>query len=269
MHHVSHHLNKNDTCLRHQGDVLTDLLRQLHLANRHSEQQQQTLTDIATRSQRPIESSDEVGELAFPKGLITGLSSNDGHSSRKTNYQDSVFKLDISRSRKLSCKPFCSCLCHRRIRRKSPSITNKILGHLFLGYSSLPFIGPDCEEGCVQKAKVSATFTYYFPSWLVIRNALSLVMMTTQLGDLGRVIKVHKLTRDFSIFRFACVGDIAGIKRLLESRSVHPSAGFWGNWTSLHVCNNAPDSHILLLTKLVCDFQRKCVRLQVPTRSKG
>ena len=118
-------------------------------------------------------------------------------------------------------------------------MTNKFLGHLFLGYSSLPFVGPACEVGCVQKANFSATFTYYFPSWFVIQKALSLVMMTTQLGDIGGVIKVRELSRDFSIFRFVCVGDIAGIKRLLERRTVHPNAGFWGNWRPLHVCIRA------------------------------
>ena len=232
-------MNKNETRLRHQGNVLAELLLQLHIANRNSEQQQQALTGLAARGQRQVASSDEVGELASPRGLITTASLNDGHSSGERSYYDSVFKLDISRFRKLSCKPFCSCPCHRRFRRKTSSMTNRILGHLFLGYSSLPFVGPSCEEGCVQKARFSATFTYYFPSWFVIRKALSLVMMTTQLGDLGGVIKVRKLSRDFSIFRFACVGDIAGIKRLLERRSVHPSAGFWGNWTPLHVCHHA------------------------------
>lgn len=124
-------------------------------------------------------------------------------------------------------------------------MANTLFGHLFLGYSSLPFVGLTCEEGCMQKTNFSATFTYYFPSWFVIQKALSLVMMTTHLGDLGGVIKVRKLSRDFSIFRFACVGDIAGIKRLLERRSVHPSAGFWGKWTPLHVCNDVPCSNAL------------------------
>ena len=192
-----------------------------------------------------MSSSDQGGEIAFPGSSIILASPNDGHSFEDRNYYDSVFKLDISRFRKESCKPFCSCPCHRRFRRKSSSMTNKFLGHLFLGYSSLPFVGPACEVGCVQKAKFSATFTYYFPSWFVIRKALSLVMMTTQLGDIGGVIKVRQLSRDFSIFRFACVGDIAGIKRLLQRRTVHPSAGFWGNWTPLHVCIRASCSSAL------------------------
>lgn len=238
-------MNKNEIRLSRQGDVLAELLRQLHIANRNSEEQQQALTDLATRGQRQVTSSDEVGEIAFPRGLITRASPNDGHSSGERKYYDSVFKLDISRFRKLSCRPFCSCPCHRRFRRRSSSMANKLFGHLFLGYSSLPFVGLTCEEGCMQKTNFSATFTYYFPSWFVIQKALSLVMMTTHLGDLGGVIKVRKLSRDFSIFRFACVGDIAGIKRLLERRSVHPSAGFWGKWTPLHVCNDVPCSNAL------------------------
>lgn len=238
-------MNKNEIRLSRQGDVLAELLRPLHIANRNSAEQQQALTALATRGPETADFSDEVGRLVFPRGLITRASSDDGHLSGERNYYDSVSKLDISRFRKLSCKPFCSCPCHRRFRRRCSSMTNRIIGHLFLGYSSLPFVGPTCEEGCMQKAKFSATFTYYFPSWFVVWKALSLVMMATQLGDLGGVIEVRKLSRDFSIFRFACVGDIAGIKRLLERRSVHPSAGFWGNWTPLHVCNHAPCSNAL------------------------
>jgi len=230
-------VNESERLRSQQGDILTELLRQFHLANENAEQQRRSLEAFATRiDHRQSDSSYYTGESPLSRALITSGSPNDSIGSPEGHYYDSVFKLDISRFRKLSCKPFCSCPCHRRFRRKTSSTTNKFLGHLFLGYSSLPFLGPTCEDGCTQKTRFSTTFTYYFPAWFVFKKALSFVMMTTPLGDLGGVIKVRKLSRDFSIFRFASVGDIAGIKRLLERRAAHPSAGFWGNWTPLHVC---------------------------------
>lgn len=231
-------MNESERLRSQQANILAELLHQFHLANENSEQQRQAVENLATRRDPQANSSRDTVEPAFSRALLTSGSPNDSPPEERS-YYDSVFKLDISRFRKLSCKPFCSCPCHRRFRRKSSSVTNKTLGHLFLGYSSLPFLGPNCEEGCMQKARFSATFTYYFPSWFVIRKALSFVMMTTPLGDLGGVIKIRKLSRDFSIFRFASMGDITGIKRLLERRTAHPSAGFWGKWTPLHVCPNA------------------------------
>ena len=158
------------------------------------------------------------------------------------DYNDSIFKLDISRFRKRACKPFCSCQCHRRYRRRTPTLMNRFLGSLFLGYSSIPLFAPKCDQDCSQRSLFSATFTYYFPAWFLERMC-SIVLMTTPLGDPGAVLKIRKLSFDFSMFRFAAMGDVAGIKSLLRKRVAHPSASFWGGWTPLHVRQLAPRVH--------------------------
>jgi hypothetical protein len=154
-----------------------------------------------------------------------------------TNYNNSVFKLDISRFRKQACRPFCSCICHRRHRRRAPTLMNKLLGSLFLGYSSIPFFAVKCDDSsCIQPSQFSATFTYYFPSWFLVKHMLSLVLMTTPLGDPGGVLKIRKIQySDFAIFRMASIGDCLGIKSLLDNHIVHPSTTWWGGWSPLHV----------------------------------
>lgn len=160
----------------------------------------------------------------------------------------SVVKLDISRFKKKNCQPFCSCKCHRRHRKKFPSLSNKVLGALFLGYSCLPFTGSGCDdENCEQRSRFSATFTYYFPSWF-FRRSLSLILMTTSLGDIGGVIKIRQIQySDFSMFRSSEQGDSTTIMSLLDSRKAHPSASWCGGWTALHAsrlsipCRSRPD----------------------------
>lgn len=159
---------------------------------------------------------------------------------QRNDYNSSIFKLDISRFRKNACRPFCSCVCHRRHRRRAPTLANKLLGSLFLGYSNLPFFAVKCDEpSCIQPSQFSATFTYYFPAWFLLKRMFSLVLMTTPLGDPGACLKVRKIQfHDFSIFRLASIGDWRRIKSLLDRRVEHPSTSWWGEWTPLHVCLN-------------------------------
>jgi ankyrin repeat protein len=146
----------------------------------------------------------------------------------------SVFKLDISRFRKNACATYCSCHCHRRMRRRSPSFINRFLGSLLIGYTTLPFWSVECgQESCIQRSKFSATLTYYFPTWFM-KRMFSLVLMTTTFGDLGAVIKLRKISSNFAMFRLAALGDVTRMKSLLTLKADHPSAAFYGGWTPLH-----------------------------------
>jgi hypothetical protein len=190
----------------------------------------------------PIDSNSDTAANFRPPGLA--------------DYDSSIFKLDISRFRKKGCRPFCSCICHRRYRRRPPTLMNKLLGSIFLGYSSVPFFGVKCDDSdCIRPSKFSATFTYYFPSWFVIKHMFSLVLMTTPLGDPGGVLKIRKIQyTDFSIFRMASIGDCKGIQSLLDRRIVHPSTTWWGGWSPLHVQCPITMCSLLTLTNWSTQF---------------
>ena len=158
-------------------------------------------------------------------------------SVTNADYNDSIIKLDVSRFSKQGCRPFCSCICHRRYRKRPITPMNKLLGSLFVGYSNIPFWGVTCDSAdCVQPSRLSATFTYYFPSWFIVRQMVSLVFMTTHLGDPGGVLKIRKIqVTDFSFFRMSEKGDVKGMKSMLDRQAIHPSTTWWGGWSALHV----------------------------------
>lgn len=173
------------------------------------------------------------------QGLLEAVESTDLNSTdlttvqgapRSDPYYSTVFKLDNSRFRKTACKPFCACPCHRRRRQRA----NGPWGRLALGYSSLPFLKSNCIQSCSSRTQFSATITYRFPAWL-FQRVISLIFITSIFGDPWMGIKVRPTTNVFDIFRFASLGDVRGIKKLLASKSVHPSASFYGGWTALHV----------------------------------
>jgi hypothetical protein len=165
----------------------------------------------------------------------TTPSSNVVRTTNTTETTVSSFKLEFSRFQKKSCSRLCSCACHYRSRYRSPLIATQILGSLFIGLSSLPFVAPRCTEtSCTQRSPFSATFTYQFPSWLIAR-VVSLIFITTAAGDPAACVKIRHVNRDFKIFRMASIGDVTGIQSLLKQKLAHPSATYFGGWTPLHV----------------------------------
>ena len=140
----------------------------------------------------------------------------------------SRFKLEFSRFQKRSCSGLCSCTCHQRSRYRTPSVAQRVLGMLFIGYNSLPFWGAKCSEpSCIERSPFSATLTYYFPFWSVAKM-ISVVLTTTISGDPAACIKIRPISFDFSIFRMSAIGDLGGVKALLERRAAHPGAGYMG-----------------------------------------
>jgi hypothetical protein len=92
----------------------------------------------------------------------------------------------------------------------------------------------------IRPSAFSATFTYYFPAWFIIKQMFSLVRVTTPLGDPGGVLKIRRIQySDFRIFRMASIGDWRGIKALLNRIIVHPSTTWWEGW-SHYMCVMCP-----------------------------
>ncbi|KAH7383921.1 ankyrin repeat-containing domain protein [Pyrenochaeta sp. MPI-SDFR-AT-0127] len=151
----------------------------------------------------------------------------------------SSLKLEFSRFQKKGCVPDCECSCHKRHRYRSPSFAQKVLGEVFVGFSSLPLLSKACtDHRCKHRSPFSATFTYYLPR-MFLNRMLSLVCITTSQGDPALCIKTRPLSTDFSIYRAVEANDIGGVRRLLELRAAHPSATFRGGWTPLHYAISA------------------------------
>jgi len=140
----------------------------------------------------------------------------------------SRLKLEFSRFQKRGCAPECECTCHQRRRYRSPSFAQKVLGELFIGFSSLPLLSKPCSDGrCTQRSTFSATFTYYLPTFL-LSKMISLILITTSQGDPAACIKVRPISSDFSLYRAVERNDLRTIRTMMGNRLAHPSATFKG-----------------------------------------
>lgn len=113
----------------------------------------------------------------------------------------------------------CTCVCHRQTRRRTPKALELVLGSLFIGYSSLPFIKPACDTiGC--RSRVSAsTISYAFPRWFINYKLLFMAMSKPYSGPelLFRVLRPRP--NGSRIFTAAIVGRLSMLKRILEEGS--------------------------------------------------
>ena len=176
------------------GHAVDTILQQIHARQREASVPQLRIGNRMSRESISL-STLEASNLPTPNSAITSTADDPNTTiSGEDQYHSSIFKLDISRFRKNACTAYCSCQCHRRMRRRSPSIINRFLGSLFVGYSSLPFWSIPCDQAtCTQRSAFSATVTYHFPAWFW-EKMLSIVLMTTPFGDTGAVIKLRKIS---------------------------------------------------------------------------
>ena len=73
----------------------------------------------------------------------------------------------------MTCFANCTCVCHRYHRRNSPTLIERFLGILFLGYCGLPCVTPKCDNSsCMQRSTPRALVMYHFPAWLLARAFL-------------------------------------------------------------------------------------------------
>ncbi|KAI9689276.1 MAG: hypothetical protein M1820_010160 [Bogoriella megaspora] len=72
------------------------------------------------------------------------------------------------------CEVPCSCRCHRRRHRQSPSKLGNVAGSLVVGYPERSILGkPKCNVTTCKatRANSTANATYYFPRWFVAKAA--------------------------------------------------------------------------------------------------
>ncbi len=69
------------------------------------------------------------------------------------------------------CSKSCPCQCHDTRRSASPTVLNRVLGQLFLGYSGIPLVTPACNyDVCKQSMPTKVQAEYWFPAHLFWSN---------------------------------------------------------------------------------------------------
>jgi hypothetical protein len=173
--------------------------------------------------------TDDLAPTTTPRDLPPDQNADFITTSTTTTTESiSRLKLEFSRFQKRGCLPACECSCHRRRRYRSPSFAQKVVGELFIGFSSLPLLSKSCEDPrCVQRSPFSATFTYHLPT-LLFSKMISLIYITTSQGDPAACIKVRPLSTDFTIYRAVEKNDNQLVRSLVDKRLAHPGATYKG-----------------------------------------
>ena len=197
--------------------VITSEERSRQTSTTTTENAQVNLNSVATSS------VSETQDAEMPSNSVITTS-----STTVSTESVSRLKLESSRFQKRGCVLDCECTCHQRRRYRSPSFAQKVLGELFIGFSTLPLLSTRCsDDRCTQKSRFSATLTYYLPT-LFLKKMVSLVLITTSQGDPAACIKVRPLSSDFSIYRAVEGNNLQAVREIDDSRVAHPSATFKG-----------------------------------------
>lgn len=136
-----------------------------------------------------------------------------------------------------ACAPWCSCVCHRERRIRTPQMLEYFIGALFVNYSGLPVVAPPCNErNCHLRAQPLAQVTYFFPTWLLSRMISFMMTITPLAGPVASLKVSRTVPGSADIFTFAKLGDVRGMRRLFESGLASPhDVDFQSGVTPLHV----------------------------------
>ena len=142
-------------------------------------------------------------------------------SSGHTQFTHSLcISASISQAR---CSDGCICICHHRQNRQTPEFLTRFFGTLFIGYTGLPLIIQPCDiHTCIQRTSPTIIITYFFPLWLLAR-ALFLVIKLSSCDGPHVSLRVPRIRTDNSvIFTFSSLGNVNGVKQVLQQRLGSP-----------------------------------------------
>lgn len=155
---------------------------------------------------------------------------------RPSNHRNGTYQEGMSvrvRPFMLRCRSGCPCSCHFQPKTTRPTLFNRVLGQLFVGYAGLPLFGSRCNSEACEKSRASQiALEYWFPM-----GFLSSTIARLQVGyqpDIGPFVQLDTLRRvpdSAQCVNFALNGDIEGLKHLFNNglaspRDVSTSRGY-------------------------------------------
>ena len=144
---------------------------------------------------------------------------SDGHPFRPA--QNSI-RVTAVHYQDASCRPGCSCSCHRRRVLVASATLNKLVGTMFAGYTGQPFHRQRCDEpACRQRSIPAVTVFYFFPHWF-IKRALALTFFNGATPSIS--LSFPKIVDSGSeIFRCIRYGYVDRIKELFNDGLASPA----------------------------------------------
>ena len=122
-----------------------------------------------------------------------------------------------------SCHLPCPCRCHDFHRFHSPSLLNRLIGALFIGYSGYSGAFSKCTmTSCKGPSNLRVTVYYIFPSWLVRNCLVSICVQKVSRGIMTSLAVRNIVPVSAPIFQFAVSNNVDGLKGLFHSRLARP-----------------------------------------------
>ena len=159
--------------------------------------------------------------------------------SHKDDFIIPVINVRVLRRRQ--CHAACSCSCHQIQRRVLPGQFGRLMGSLFIGYTSHPCPFRRCDVyGCRQSSALHVKLAYRFPAWFWNR-ALHIAFLGGGLGP--ELVLRFPCVRPFESDWGKCVRDgaVEELKSLTENRQaslsdVDSEFGMTALHWSMHNC---------------------------------
>ena len=139
------------------------------------------------------------------------------------------------------CHPSCRCPCHIFHRFQSPSLLDRLIGALFIGYSGYSGAFSKCTvKSCRAQSNFRVAVNYMFPPWLVRNTLISICFQKLSNRITVNLTVKNMLPLSAPIFQYVASNNIDGLRRLFDDRLARPSDIRYGDgWDALHVSNQS------------------------------
>ncbi|KAL9080470.1 MAG: hypothetical protein Q9157_000784 [Trypethelium eluteriae] len=152
------------------------------------------------------------GSPAYRRRKIAKHSTKEG-----TQHMPSPEGVSIRASQYSSvCRPGCPCLCHTYKKSSTPTIADRLLGQLFVGYAGLPVVSRKCNLEACQKAQTpQMNFEYWFPLGFFWSQIVRVQMGVSQsFGPQFQLKTLRRVPDSAPCVNFALEGNIIALKDL-------------------------------------------------------
>ena len=195
--------------------------------------------DFAGQSRTELEAADDA--TPFDKKLEAVLrqtariddetaqnsrrSSLDSFHSAVSSSSDSDYSM-ISLSGTLvnnTCEAFCPCQCHIARQSKAPQWIRHMIGSMtFHGNTSVSLSRRPCNKTCQRSGPSSARFTYFAPSWTLLR-AFNIYVRVQSIRGLDFNIRMPRVIPDNAVvWSMIEMGRLVALKDMIDSHATSP-----------------------------------------------
>ncbi|KAF2238519.1 ankyrin [Viridothelium virens] len=122
------------------------------------------------------------------------------------------------------CRPGCPCLCHTYRMSSTPTIADRLLGQLFVGYAGLPVVSRRCNlEACRKAQTPRVNVEYWFPLGFFWSQIVRVQMgVSRSFGPQFQLKTLRRVPDSAPCVNFALEGNVAALKDLFARGLASP-----------------------------------------------